>query len=451
MISRKKMMLLLFVAGLGQAYAANVTQFQLDNGLTVMVKQDKRAPVVTSQVWYKIGASYEPDGVTGVSHMLEHMMFKGTKNLKPGELSKIIARLGGSENAFTSQDYTAYFQTIHKQHVRRMFELEAERMQYLVLRDDEFQKERKVVLEERRMRVEDQPNSRLQERFGAVAYDTNPYRRPVIGWQQDIENYQLSDLQSWYERHYAPNNAALVVVGDIEPEQVRLMVSESLAKVPARNLDSGKSITHLLPVGEKRLVMRDERAKVPSLLMGFAVPSWNSAADKSQAYALEMLVQVLDAGNSSRLSKELVRGAQQLSQVGAGYDLYARLPTQFVLSAVPAQGVSLAQAELALRQSIARIVDKGVSRDELKRVLAQVEASRVYQQDSLFYQGMKLGQAFTLGVPIEEIEHYITRLAQVTPEQVQQAAKDWLVTESMTVAYLEPINPPKVPAGGQRK
>lgn len=438
MISMKKMISLLLAVGLSPVYASNLTQFQLDNGLVVMVKEDKRAPVVTSQVWYKVGASYEPDGVTGVSHMLEHMMFKGTQNLKPGELSKIIARLGGSENAFTSQDYTAYFQTIHKDHLKRMFELESERMQSLKLDDTEFQKERKVVLEERRMRVEDQPSARLHERFEAVAYDTNPYRRPVIGWQQDIEQYQLADLQIWYDRHYAPNNAALVVVGDVDAEQVRAMVNETLAKVPARSLDSAKKVANLSPVGEKRLVMRDERAKVPSLLMGFAVPSWNTSDDKSQAYALEMLAQVLDAGNSSRLSKELVRGSQQLSQAGAGYDLYARLPTQFVLSAVPAEGVTLAQAEAALRQSIARIVEKGVTREELKRVLAQVEAAEVYQQDSLFFQGMKLGQAFTLGVPTAEIDAYLTRLAQVTPEQVQQAAKNWLVTERMTVAYLQP-------------
>lgn len=438
MISLKKILFTVLSLGVSQTFADNVTQFQLDNGLTVIVKQDTRAPVVTSQVWYKVGASYEPDGVTGVSHMLEHMMFKGTEQLKPGELSKVIARLGGSENAFTSQDYTAYFQTIHKQHLKRMFELEAERMQFLRLDEAEFKKERQVVLEERRMRVDDQPNARLHERFEAIAYDTNPYRRPVIGWQQDIEGYQLADLQTWYDRHYAPNNAALIVVGDVDADSVRALLTETLAKVPARKLDSHKAIANLSPVGEKRLTVKDDRTKVPSLLMGFAVPSWSTSDDRSQAYALEMLAQVLDAGNSSRLSKELVRGNQKLSQVGAGYDLYARLPTQFVLSATPAQGVSLAQAELALRQSITRIVEKGVSAEELKRVLAQVEASQVYQQDSLFFQGMKLGQAFTLAIPREEVDAYLSRLAQVTPEQVQHAAKTWLVKDRMTVAYLEP-------------
>jgi zinc protease len=227
------------------------------------------------------------------------------------------------------------------------------------------------------------------------------------------------------------------------------MLNETLSKVPARSLDSAKKVANLSPVGEKRLVMSDERAKVPSLLMGFAVPSWNTSDDKSQAYALEMLAHVLDAGNSSRLSKELVRGSQQLSQAGAGYDLYARLPTQFMLSAVPADGVTLAQAEAALRQSIARIVEKGVTMEELKRVLAQVEAAEVYQQDSLFFQGMKLGQAFTLGVPTAEIDAYLTQLAQVTPDQVQQAAKNWLVTERMTVAYLQPKATDSMAKGGK--
>lgn len=438
MLSIKKIMPWLILLVSLPLYAGEVSQFTLTNGLHVFVKEDHRAPVVTTQVWYKVGASYEPDGITGISHMLEHMMFKGTKHLKPGELSKIIARLGGSENAFTSQDYTAYFQNIEKSHLGRMFELEAERMGHLKLIDAEFQKERQVVLEERRMRTEDQPTARFQERFDALAYDVNPYRRPVIGWQSDIEHYQLADLQAWYDRWYAPNNATLVVVGDVDPQAVYRLAQQKLGKVPARKLGSSRTLVDLTPVVEKRMTMIDERAKVPSLLMGFVVPSWKTAEDKTDAYALAVLANVLDGGNSARLSKELVRGKQLLSQAGADYDLYARLSTQFMLSAVPADGVSLAQAETALKASVAEIVQKGITNEELKRIIAQVEAAKVYEQDSMFYQGMKLGQAATVGIPLSEMDDYIAKLRAVTPDQVQAVAKKFLIDSRLTVAYLLP-------------
>lgn len=417
---------------------AEVHSFRLDNGLQILVKEDHRAPVVTSQVWYKIGASYEPDGLTGVSHMLEHMMFKGTEKFAPGEISKVIARLGGNENAFTGQDYTAYFQTIERSHLKRMFEIEAERMGHLKLDAGEFAKERQVVLEERRMRVEDNPNARLFEQFNALAYNTNPYRRPVIGWQQDIEGYRLNDLQQWYERWYAPNNATLVVVGDVNPTEVLAMAQETLAKVPPRRGTERPAGAEVPLKGEKRLQLSDDKAKVPMLLMGYAVPSLMTMNDPADAYALEVLAHVLDGGSSARLSKALVRGSQQLSQVGAGYDLYARLSTQFTLSAVPADGVSLADAEAAIKAQLHNLAREGVSVDELARVQAQVAAQRVFEQDSMFYQAMKLGEAATTGLALDELEAYDRRIRAVTPEQVQAAAQRWLQDDRLTVAWLLP-------------
>jgi zinc protease len=381
--------------------------------------------------------------------MLEHMMFKGTAKLKPGELSKVIARLGGSENAFTSQDYTAYFQNIEKSHLGRMFELEAERMGHLKLDDNEFQKERKVVLEERRMRVEDQPTSRLQERFDLLAYDVNPYRRPVIGWQKDIEAYQLSELQTWYNQWYSPNNATLVVVGDVQPEAVFALAKEKFGCLPAREMGVRKPIQTLEPIGEKRLVIHDERTQVPNLLMGYAVPSWKTSDDKQEVYALEVLAHVLDGGSSARLSRELVRGSQQLTQADAGYDLYARLSTQFTLAAVPADGVTLEQAEAALHASVAKLVKEGVTQEELNRVQAEVESAYVFEQDSMFYQGMKLGEAATVGIPLTEMDDYVARLHAVTPEQVQAVAKKWLTPDRLTVTYLLPKAKAVVTGGAQ--
>jgi zinc protease len=420
------------------AQATDVAHFQLENGLTILVKVDQRAPVVTSQVWYRVGASDELEGLTGIAHMFEHMMFKGSEKLKPGEMSKIIARLGGSENAFTGQDYTAYFQTVEKSHLKRMFELEAERMGHLKLDDAQLQKERKVVLEERRMRVEDQPTARLHERFEALAYDISPYRRPVIGWQQDIEGYTTADLQQWYQQHYGPNSATLVVAGDVDPQQVLAMAKATFGALPQRKLAERKVVRDLSPVGEKRLTLIDDRAKVPSLIMGYRVPSWQTSEDKQQAYALEVLANILDGGNSARFSKELLRGGQQLASVSVGYDLNARLSTLFTLSATPAEGVSLTEAEKAIKASLQRLMQEGISDSELSRVKAQVESAYVFGQDSLFYQAMKLGEAATVGFPLAEVEAYTQRIRAVTAEQVLAAAKQWLQDDRLTVAYLLP-------------
>lgn len=420
------------------AQAAEVSHFQLENGLTILVKEDHRAPVVTSQVWYKVGASDEPEGWTGIAHMFEHMMFKGSKHLKPGEMSKIIARLGGSENAFTGQDYTAYFQTIEKSHLKRMFELEAERMGYLKLDDHEFQKERQVVSEERRMRVEDQPTSRALERFNALAYTINPYRRPVIGWQQDIDAYSIEALKKWYHQHYAPNNATLVVVGDVDPQAVFKMAKVTFGKLAKRHIVARVAVNDIAPVGEKTLTMEDARTKVPTLLMGYAVPSWLSASDKQEAYALEVLANILDGGNSARFSKDLVRGQQKLASVSVDYDLNARLSTQFMISAIPADGVSLSDAQAAIQANLVQLIKDGIDASELERVKAQVESAYVFGQDSMFYQAMQLGQAATVGMPIEEVTAYPDRIRSVTAEQVLAAAQKWLGLSRLTVAHLLP-------------
>jgi zinc protease len=422
-------------------HAANVYQTQLDNGLRIIVKSDHRAPVLTSQIWYQIGASDEPDGITGISHMLEHMMFKGTEKLAPGEFSKQVAKLGATENAFTSQDYTAYFQTVEKSHLRTMLTLEAERMGSLKLQDAELQQERQVVLEERLMRTEDNPNARLYERFNALAFDVSPYRRPVIGWQSDIEAYTLADLQVWYERWYAPNNATLVVVGDVRPEEVVALAKDTLGKLASRPHPDKPKRSSIVPVGEKRLVMQDERAKVPMLMMGYAVPSLLTAENKMDAYALAVLSELLDGGSSARLSKTLVRGQQLLTEASASYDLYARLPTQFMLSAVPADAVSLEQAERALQQTIAQLIAQGISQEELARVQAQIEANRVFEEDSLFFQAMKLGEAATIGLDLAELHAYPERIRAVTADQVIAAAKRWLVKENLSVAQLTPLSP----------
>jgi zinc protease len=417
--------------------AAEVHEHILANGLKVLVKEQHRSPVVVAQIWYKVGSSYEPAGVTGISHMLEHMMFKGTDQHPAGEFSKIIAENGGRENAFTGRDYTAYFQTLEKSRLAISFELEADRMQHLHLRAEELKKELQVVMEERRMRTEDNPRAKLQEYLMAMAYTSSPYKNPVIGWPIDIENYQVADLQQWYQRWYAPNNATLVVVGDVKTAEVIQLAKQYFAAIPQRSVQALKPQVEMPQVGVRRMSVQLP-AKVPYILMGYKVPSLNTAANAWEAYALDVLAAVLDGGDSARLPARLQRGQQIATSVGAGYDLGGRLEELFLFEATPVKGKTLLDMELALKAEIRSLQRDLISHSELKRVKAQVLASSVYEQDSLFYQAMKLGMAETVGLGWQTPAQYRQKINQVTAEQVRQVASKYLIESRLNIAYLEP-------------
>ncbi|MGD1982283.1 MAG: pitrilysin family protein, partial [Chromatiaceae bacterium] len=303
---------------------AKVSEYQLDNGMKVLVKPDRRAPVVVSQVWYRVGASYEPDGLTGVSHALEHMMFKGTESLGPGEFSKTISALGGDENAFTGRDYTAYFETLAVEHLDTALRLEADRMRNLALDPGEFAKEIKVVKEERRLRTEDRPSGKVFEQFNAVAWRASPYRNPIIGWMNDIKHLSLEDLADWYERYYAPNNAILVVVGDIDPEAVFEMAKTHFGGFEPMEIPALKPFVEPEQSGETRVTV-SVPAKQPFVLLGYKAPVIGRAEEDWEPYALYVLSSVLDGGNSARLSRELVRGSAIAASAGASYSGYSRL------------------------------------------------------------------------------------------------------------------------------
>lgn len=420
------------------AWAAPVVHdFQLDNGLKLLVQEDHRAPVVVSQVWYKVGSSYEPSGITGVSHVLEHMMFKGTKNLQTGEFSRIIAAYGGNENAFTSRDYTAYFQTLPKDQLEVSFRLEAERMVNLLLTEEEFTKEIQVVVEERRLRTEDSPESLTYEQFNAVAYVTSPYRNPVIGWMKDLEDMQVEDARQWYRQWYAPNNAILVVVGDVNPEQVLELAETHFGPLPASDMPD-PSLTQEVPQrGERRVIVK-EPAELPYIILGYKVPVLKTAEQDWEPYALQVLAGILDAGDSARLSRNLIRGSEVAASAGASYNMHARLDELFTLAANPAPGHSLAELERALRTEVKRLREELISDAELGRVVAQVIAADVYQRDSMFYQGMRLGVLETVGLGWEMFEEYVDRIKAVTPEQVLEVARKYLVDQRLTMAILEP-------------
>ena len=419
--------------------AADVREYMLDNGMKILVKEDHRAPVVVSQVWYKVGSSYEHNGITGVSHVLEHMMFKGTKTLGPNEFSKIIAANGGRENAFTGKDYTAYFQTLHKDRIEVSMRLEADRMRNLSLREEDFVKEVNVVKEERRLRTEDKPTSLTYEQFTATAFQTSPYHHPVIGWMEDLESMQLDDLQQWYERWYSPSNATLVIVGDVNADKVYRMAKKYFGPIPGADIKPLKPQRETKQRGERRIKVRAQ-AEVPYLLMGYKVPVLSTAKDPEEVYALEVMAGVLDGGNSARLARELVRGTQIAVSAGAGYDMYDRIDNLFLFDGRPSTGHSIEELEKALRAQVTRLQTSLATQDELDRIKAQVVAAKIYGLDSVFYQGMQIGTLETVGLNHKQLDEYVAQVRKVTPEQVQAVAQKYLVDDGLTVAVLEPVN-----------
>ena len=422
--------------------STKVSEHVLGNGLKVLVKEDHRSPVVVSQVWYKVGSSYEPNGMTGISHMLEHMMFKGTDKHPAGEFSRIIAENGGEENAFTGDDYTAYFQTMAASKLAVSFELEADRMRNLHLLADELKKELQVVTEERRMRTDDNPQAKLQEHFAAMAYTNSPYKNPVIGWPSDIENYKVEDLQDWYQRWYSPNNATLVVVGDVKAKDVFDLAEKYFGPLQGNHkglpLQEMKPQTEVEQLGVRNMTVKLP-AKLPYLVMGYKVPVLKTARPEWEAYALEVLAGVLDGGSSARLESNLVRGRQIAVSASAGYGLTSRLPTLFTLDATPAEGQNVWDLEWAIKNEITQLQIKLVDDNELQRIKAQVLAKDVYERDSNFYQAMQLGMLETVGLSWKLVDEYVDKINQVTAEQVREVARKYLIEDKLSVAYLEPL------------
>jgi len=418
---------------------SDVRQYMLDNGLKILVKEDHRAPVVVSQIWYKVGSSYEYNGITGVSHVLEHMMFKGTKTLGPNEFSKIIAANGGRENAFTGKDYTAYFQTLHKDRLEVSMRLEADRMHNLSLRQEDFEKEVNVVKEERRLRTEDKPTSLTYEQFIATAFQTSPYHHPVIGWMDDLDSMVLEDLQHWYERWYSPSNATLVIVGDVKADDVYRMAKKYFGPIPNVKITPVKPQRETKQRGERRIKVRAQ-AEVPYLLMGYKVPVLTTAKDTNEVYALEVMAGILDGGNSARLSKEVVRSKQLAVSAGAGYNMYDRIDNLFLFDGRPSTGHTIDELEKEFRDQVQRLHTTLATQDELDRIKAQVVASKIYELDSVFYQGMQIGTLETVGLNYKQLDEYVNRIRSVTPEQVQAVAKKYLIEEGLTVAILDPAN-----------
>lgn len=416
---------------------ANPYETTLSNGLRVIVKEDHRAPVAMHMVWYRVGAMDEHDGTTGIAHLLEHMMFKGTKKLKPGQFNEIVARAGGNDNAFTNQDYTAYFQRVPAAALPQMMALEADRMRNLVIDDQEFGRELKVVMEERRLRTDDQPQAQLHEQLMANTFIAHPYRRPVIGWMNDLENMRPQDARDWYRRWYAPNNAYVVVVGDVDHRKVFELARKTYGGMKPVKLPVRKVTAEPPQMGERRIVVKAP-AELPQLAMAWKVPKLVDVNADREPYALEVLAGILDGNAASRLPKALVRGSQIAVEVGAYYDSTSRGEVLFMLGGSPAKGHTVDELEKALRGEIRRIADEGVSAAELERIKTLTVAAQIYKLDSTYVQAMEIGRIEASGYRWQDADLMLDKLRSVTADEVQAVARKYFGDDTLTVAVLDP-------------
>ncbi|WP_407935198.1 M16 family metallopeptidase [Cupriavidus plantarum] len=431
-------------AAVGQSSEAGTSEFTLSNGLRVIVKEDHRAPTVVHQIWYRTGGVDELSGTTGVAHMLEHMMFKGTPKVPVGEFSRQIALLGGRENAMTNRDFTLYYQQIAKQYLPKMMELEADRMANVIFKKDEFEREMKVVMEERRLRTDDSPRGKVYEQLLATVYTAMPYRHPVIGWMDDLVNMRVEDVQAWYRQWYVPNNALLVVAGDVKADEVRKLAERYYGKLKPRPVPQRKTQLEAPQQGIKRIWVKAP-AQNPYIVLAYKVPRLHDVEKDVDPYALEVLSAVLDGYDNARLNRELVRDKRLADDVNVGYDSINRGESIFVLDGIPADGHTTEEIEKALREEVLRIARDGVSEEELKRVKAQVIAGQIYKRDSVFGQGMEIGVAEIAGIPWQQIDRMLDKIKAVTPAQVQAVAAKYFSDDNLTVATLlpQPIDPNK--------
>ncbi|NWB99357.1 insulinase family protein [Pseudomonas gingeri] len=414
-------------------------EFTLDNGLKVVVREDHRAPVVVSQIWYKVGSSYETPGQTGLSHALEHMMFKGSSKVGPGEASLILRDLGAEENAFTSDDYTAYYQVLARDRLSVALELEADRMATLRLPADEFSREIEVIKEERRLRTDDKPMGKAFERFKAMAYPASGYHTPTIGWMADLDRMKIEELRHWYQSWYVPNNATLVVVGDVTPDEVKTLAQRYFGAIPRRDTPPAKIPRELDEPGE-RLITLHVKTQLPSLMLAFNVPSFATAEDKRSVTALRLIAALLDGGYSARLPSQLERGEELISGGSSSYDAYTRGDTLFLLSATPnsQKKKTLADTEAGLWRLLDQLKTQAPSAEELERVRAQVIAGLVYERDSITSQASAIGILETVGLSWKMMDTELSDLQSVTPQDIQNAARTYFTRERLSVAHVLP-------------
>jgi len=419
-----------------EAAGPDVADYTLPNGLELVVIPDHRAPVVTHMIWYKVGAADETPGKSGLAHFLEHLMFKGTAKNPAGKFSQVVARIGGQENAFTSQDYTGYFQRVPSDQLKTVMDFEADRMTGLQLTDEVVLPERNVILEEQNQRVGNNPSARLTEQVDASLYLNHPYGKPVIGWRHEMEQLSRDDAIGFYRRFYAPNNAVVVIAGDVDPAQARAMAEETYGKV-ARH---GAILPRVRPqepppVAVRSLTLADPRVEIPSLQREYLVPSFKTAKS-GESEALEVLSHILGSGSNSRLYRALVVDKQAAVMAGAWYDANALDYSKFGVQAGPRPGVTLPQLEAEIDTVIAQLIDKGVTEEELERTKTKLIADAVYAQDNQASMARWYGASIATGARVKDVQSWPDRIRAVTADQVRNAARQWLEKRRSVTGYL---------------
>jgi zinc protease len=410
-----------------------VTEKVLPSGLKVLLKEEHKAPVVTFQVWYRVGSRNEKLGKTGISHVLEHMMFKGAKKYGPKQFSRTVQRNGGNDNAFTSKDYTAYFENLAADRLEIAMDLEADRMQGLLLAPQDFLSERDVVMEERRMRTEDDPSSVMGEQMMATAFAAHPYQWPIIGWMADLKNLTREDLEAHYRTYYAPNNATLVVVGDFDSEKAMGLIEKYFGSIPPGPEVPKVGAVEPKQLGEKRVVVKRE-AELPAVYAGYKAPTLRSR----DSYALNVLQGILSSGKSSRLYRSLVYEKQIALYAGGDYDDVSADPNLFTLYAGVMPGKTVDEVEKALYAEIERFKDEPVTDEELQKAKNQAEAQFIMSQDSNFYQAMLLGQFETVA-EWRLLGKYLDGIRAVTKDDIQRVAREYFSEDNRTVGILVPV------------
>ena len=428
---------LAFVTLASSACAAgpDVSHFTLANGLEMVVVPDHRTPVVTHMTWYKVGSADETPGKSGLAHFLEHLMFKGTAKNPEGKFSQTVATLGGQENAFTTLDYTGYFQRIAREHLETMMGFEADRMTGLVLSEDNVRPELKVVLEEYNMRVANSPDARLGEQIAAALYLNNPYGRPVIGWRHEIEALTRDDALAFYRRFYTPNNAVVVIAGDVTVDEVKALAEKTYAKVP-RVVEVAPRVRpqEPTPVAPRTVMLADPRVAQPSMQRSYLVPSYTRS--RKDASALEVLAHILGSGATSRLYRALVVDQRVATNAGGFYQGSALDDTRFGVYAVPQPGIPFATVEAAIDDVIATVIEKGVDAEELDRAKTRMIADAVYAQDNQAALARWYGVALTTGSTVEDVKAWPDRIRAVSADAVREAARTWLDRRRSVTGYL---------------
>lgn len=413
----------------------NISKYSLDNDLNIYIKKDSRAPVVLSQIWYKVGSTYEPQKLTGISHMLEHMMFKGTDKYSKDDLNSIVENNGGIQNAFTSFDYTAYYQFWHKKNLELSLSIESSRMANLFFDESEFTPERKVVLEERNLRVDDKAFSYAFEQFMKLAYQGNSRHTPIIGWREDIENYTLGNLKEWYQQHYAPNNSSIVLVGDIDEKSAIAMTKEHFGSIPKSKLEDYNNEPSLINFGYRHSQIKKSPNDTDAAILGYITPSLTTDYEKNDPFALMILNNILGSADASILQQKLVREQNLCCHIDSEYSPFIKGEDIFIITAIANHDQNLENIQEKIEEAISHLITTGISQEQLNRAKVTIKADKVFAMDSLETQANLIGSLASINLDVDYYK-YLEKLHDVTTQDVNRVLDKYFNKENLTSLHL---------------